>query len=200
LIRVTVWGINRECCVTKDGIFMERISMNSTVVRGSITTLKPILDMYYIREMNQCDLGCVALIERTSQETFWDREDLHVLSQESGIQGRVITLGHEIVGYYMFQIQEDVLYLLNLTLTTTCRGQKIGSTVLSVLKRDYLNDERTILACHVRDSNLAAHLFLRSNKFRAQTVERAHFIDYVCDCPHYEDAYYFTFVKTGRYE
>jgi ribosomal protein S18 acetylase RimI-like enzyme len=164
-------------------------SMNTTIAPASTTTIKPILGKYYIREMIPDHYSLVVNIEKSSRETFWNLHDFRQITQEDGNQGRIITFKRHIIGHYMFQITDESINLLNFTLMPEFRRQKIGTTVLNVLKRDW----QIPITCHIRESNTAAHLFLRSNKFQAQKVERSYFADYdLEDHPRYEDAYYFT--------
>ena len=173
--------------------------MPTTIAPGSVTTVKPLLGHFYVREMVGSDLGHVATIEKTSQETYWNREDFRSLLDEC-TQGRVVTFRNKVIGHYIFRLEDESLQLLNLTIHPDFRRQKIGSAVLNYLSQLYLQHERALsFTYHVRDSNLSAHLFLRVNKFRAQSVERAYFVDYdLEDRPHYEDAYHFTYDKNWR--
>lgn len=168
--------------------------MNATLDQVSSTFIKPILDEYYIQGMTETDLRLVAAIERTSKETFWDYQDFYNVLYDSGVQGRIITYKSSIVGHYLFQLVDNSIQLLNLTIAPDCRRQRLGSTIIETLIRDYVEDARSSLTCYVRDSNISAHLFLRSNHFKAKGVERAYFVDYdVANRPHHEDAYYFVY-------
>jgi ribosomal-protein-alanine N-acetyltransferase len=153
------------------------------------TTLNPLIDNYFVQAMKEEDIRHVARIERTSNETFWVEEDFVRVLDEPGTQGRVITKDGTIIGHFIFQFNENEIQLLNLTILPEYRRQKIGSRVIETLSGRL---EKT-LVCNVRESNLYAHLFLKYNGLKAQSIVRRYFVDYdVLERPAYEDAYLFS--------
>lgn len=139
------------------------------------------------------DLPHLLEIERSSKETFWDKDDFKELVKiENNIVGKVVEVDEAIVGYMVFQLDMEQIDLLNLTIKTEYRRTGYASNLIDHLKSK-LNSVRKTIRAEVRESNLQGQLFLKKNGFICTDILPFWFEDYVNDKepPRLESAYLF---------
>ena len=119
----------------------------------------------------------VLAIESDSFEFAWDEQDfLRCLRQKHCI-GMVAETEGRIVGYMIYELHKDRLHLVNFAVAPVNRRSGIGTLMIEKLKSKLSSYRRTRVTLEVRDSNLAAQLFFRSQGFRAVQVLRNHYED-----------------------
>lgn len=147
----------------------------------------------HIRWMIRRDMCEVLQIEQESfGEAAWTEEDfLRCLRQRNCI-GMVAESGPEgetVVGFMIYELHKYRLSVLKFAVGAGHRRQDVGSAMVSKLCSKLSSHRRKAIYTTVRETNLGAQLFLRSQGFRAIEVTRGHYGD---DSP--EDGYVFRYL------
>jgi ribosomal-protein-alanine N-acetyltransferase len=108
--------------------------------------------------------------------------------------GFVITDLKEPVGYVIYRrdTKRKRLLVLSMVIHPDYQRQGLGTALVNKLKTK-LRDRFRYIAWVVRESNLAGHLFLKSQGFQAVEVVKNHFVDYFPDVTEHEDGYAFVY-------
>ncbi len=102
----------------------------------------------------------------------WTEEEFRSHLKQCNCIGMVAELDETIVGYMAYYLEQGVLRLLNFAVAREHQRQGIGSAMMGKLKAKLLPGRRTKIVGEVRESNLTMQLFLRSQGFIADGVER----------------------------
>jgi ribosomal-protein-alanine N-acetyltransferase len=97
--------------------------------------------------------------------------------------------GERVVGFMIYELHKTRLHILNIAVGAEARRRGIGTQMLEKLVGKLSSQRRTRISLEVRETNLAAQIFFRTNDFRATSVLR-NFYD---DSP--EDAYVMQFCQ-----
>ena len=135
------------------------------------------------RWMQPRHLPEILRIERACFESPWDEEDFYWYLRRKSVVGMIVEIDDQIVGYMVYSKSKSRIELHNIAVEPTHRREGIGKMLID----KPLSKLRTVEAV-VRETNLAAQLFLRSMGFKAVTVLRKHHGE--------EDAYLMT-CRTG---
>ena len=131
----------------------------------------------HIRWMIRRDMPEVLAIEHASFEYPWSEEEfLRVLRQRNCI-GMVAEYGERVVGYMIYELHKNKLHVLDFACHPEFRRQGVGRQMVAKLVGKLSTHRRTRIALEVRETNLAAQLFYRTQGFRATGVAREHFPD-----------------------
>ncbi len=131
----------------------------------------------HIRWMIRRDMPEVLQTEQDSFEFSWTEEDfLRCLRQRNCI-GMVAEQGEKVVGFMIYELHKAKLHVLNFAVSPSCRRARIGSQMVAKLISKLSNHRRTRITLEVRETNLAAQLFFRSQGFRATRVLRGYYDD-----------------------
>ncbi len=145
-----------------------------------------------IRPMQLRDIDQVKAIEDQSFDCSWTKKEFHENLTTPHVYGRVAVLGDEVVGYAVFEtVLKEGLCIMNIAVAKEHRRRGIGSRLLKALKGK-LSKARCWISCHVRESNLPAHLFFRSSGFLATKVLRGFYDNSA------EDAYEFEYTASKQ--
>lgn len=137
----------------------------------------------HIRWMIRRDMPEVLDIERASFEFPWSEEDfVRCLRQRNSI-GMVAELDERVVGFMIYELEKTRLHILNFAVAVAYRRRGIGHRMVEKLVAKLSAERRSRILLEVRETNLAAQLFFRTQGFRAVSVLR----DFYVDTP--EDAY-----------
>jgi len=141
----------------------------------------------HIRWMIRRDLAEVLEIERASSPDAWDElEFLDQLRRRNCI-GMVADLHDQVAGYMIYELGKRELKVLRLVVDPRWRRKGVGAQMVAKLVGKLSHLRRSRIWVHVRESNLAAQLFLRSQRFRAVEIVRE------CYADTNEDAYVFCY-------
>lgn len=158
----------------------------------STSAPKPYPLLVSIRWIIRRDMPAVQAIERASFDCPWGYDDfLDALRQRNCI-GTVAEHEGQIVGYLLKEFDKTSYSILNLAVAPKWRRREVATQLVGKMKSNMIRRDR--ISATVRDSNLVAHLFLRSQRFRATTVLPAHQFEMS------EDAYVFEYVRNQVYE
>jgi ribosomal-protein-alanine N-acetyltransferase len=131
----------------------------------------------HIRWMIRRDMPEVLHTEQESFEFSWTEEDfLRCLRQRNCI-GMVAEQGEKVVGFMIYELHKSKLHILNFAVHPACRRAGIGNQMVAKLISKLSNHRRTRITLAVRERNLAAQLFFRSQNFRAVRVLRGYYED-----------------------
>jgi len=145
-------------------------------------------DELMIRWMIRKDMPIVEHIEQVSFPNPWTHDDfIRCLRQRNRI-GMVAEYGDDLVGYMIYELHKNRIHILNFAVDPKYRRDGIGTAMLAKLKGKLSCDRRTRIMLEVRESNIDAQLFFRSQGFFAISVLRDFYDDSA------EDAYLMRYV------
>jgi ribosomal-protein-alanine N-acetyltransferase len=131
----------------------------------------------HIRWMIRRDMPEVLQTEQESFEYAWTEEDfLRCLRQRNCI-GMVAEQGEKVVGFMIYELHKNKLHILNFAVHPTCRRVGVGAQMTTKLISKLSSHRRTRITLEVRETNLGAQLFFRSQGFRAVRVLRGFYDD-----------------------
>ena len=131
----------------------------------------------HIRWMIRRDMPEVLQTEQQSFEYAWTEEDfLRCLRQRNCI-GMVAEQGEKVVGFMIYELHKAKLHILNFAVHPVFRRGGVGSQMVSKLISKLSSHRRTRITLEVRETNLAAQLFFRSQRFKAVKVMRSFYED-----------------------
>lgn len=123
-----------------------------------------------IHWLNRGDMGDVLRIESASFDDPWIEDDfLNVLRQRNCI-GMVAELAGRVVGFMIYKLHKGNLEILDFAVDPRYRRQGVGRQMVDRLKNKLSQQWRTELQMLVRERNLVAQLFFRSQEFLAVDV------------------------------
>jgi ribosomal-protein-alanine N-acetyltransferase len=131
----------------------------------------------HIRWMIRRDMPEVLHIEQDSFEFAWTEEDfLRCLRQRNCI-GMVAEQGEKVVGFMIYELHKTKLHILNFAVHSSCRRAGVGVQMVTKLISKLSSHRRTRITLEVRETNLVAQLFFRTQSFRAVRVLRNYYED-----------------------
>ena len=140
-----------------------------------------------IRWLIRRDMSEVLEIERSSFEYAWTEEEFLCCLRQRNCIGMVAEHEHEIVGFMVYELHKSKLRILNFAVAGSARRHRVGTQMVGRLIDKLSQQRRREIVLEVRETNLDAQLFFRSQGFRALSVLRGHYDDTA------EDAYYMQF-------
>jgi ribosomal-protein-alanine N-acetyltransferase len=146
----------------------------------------------HIRWMIRRDMPEVLAIEQQSFEFAWTEEDfLRCLRQRNCI-GMVAEQSEKVVGFMIYELHKAKLHILNFAVSPTYHRQGVGLQMIGKLIGKLSSHRRTKITLEVRETNLPAQLFFRSQGFKAIRVLRRYYEDSG------EDAYLLQYCLAGE--
>lgn len=136
-----------------------------------------------IRWLIRRDMPDVLSIERACFEHSWSEEDFLCCLRQRNCIGMVAEQDHKIVGFMIYELHKLTLRILNFAVDPEAQRGGIGSRMIGRLVDKLSQQRRREIVLEVRETNLDAQLFFRSQGFRALGVLREHYDDTA------EDAY-----------
>ena len=131
----------------------------------------------HIRWMIRRDMPEVLQIEQDSFDYSWTEEDfLRCLRQRNCI-GMVAEQGEKVVGFMIYELHKTKLHILNFAVHPGCRRLGVGTQMVAKLISKLSSHRRTRITLEVRETNLQAQLFFRSQGFLAVRVLRGYYED-----------------------
>lgn len=154
--------------------------------------LKSVKGCFFIKWLHAGHYNAAASLECHSCERFLSENDIRRLMCERRFGGFVITHLTVPVGYVIYEHKQGLLKIQNLVVHSDFRRRGMATLLLEKLKtrKDWQN-----ISVHVRESNLAAQLFLRDSGFHALQVKPSYFRDSYPGLEERESAYHFIFRK-----
>lgn len=137
----------------------------------------------HIRWMIRRDMPEVLDIESDSFEFPWSEDDFIRCLRQRNCIGMVADLDDQVVGFMIYELQKTRLHILNFAVSSAYRHRGVGNRMVEKLVGKLSDQRRSRILLEVRETNLAAQLFFRSQGFRAVSVLRDFYEDTT------EDAY-----------
>jgi len=131
----------------------------------------------HIRWMIRRDMPEVLQTETESFEVAWTEEDfLRCLRQRNCI-GMVAEQGEKVVGFMIYELHKSKLHILNFAVQPAHRRSGVGAQMVAKLISKLSSHRRTKITLEVRETNLPAQLFFRTQGFKAMRVMRSYYDD-----------------------
>ena len=158
----------------------------------SLSRTEKDLARIHIRWMIRRDMPEVLGAETESFEFSWTEEDfLRCLRQRNCI-GMVAEQGERVVGYMIYELHKCKLHIMNFGVHPRWRRRGIGKQMVSKLISKLSSHRRTSISLEVRETNLEAQLFFKTQGFKGVKVMRSFYEDSG------EDAYLMRYSLTGE--
>ena len=115
--------------------------------------------------------------ESNSQQTnpatgVWTKEDFCFVLAKPNYQGIVAWQGKKIVGFAVYSLSKNKIYIFNMGVHIEHLNQGVCSEIITRLKNKLGSNHCVHLETDVRESNLSTQLFLRKKGFKAIKVVR----------------------------
>jgi ribosomal-protein-alanine N-acetyltransferase len=85
--------------------------------------------------------------------------------------------GEKVVGFMIYELHKNKLHILNFAVHPGYRRAGVGIQMVNKLVSKLSSHRRTRITLEVRETNLTAQLFFRSQGFKAVKVLRAYYED-----------------------
>jgi ribosomal-protein-alanine N-acetyltransferase len=126
------------------------------------------------------DHGPMAAIDRKTIGGGWTAADFHDALRNRDIVGKVAEADGRVVGLMVYDLPparnaSRRVKIMRLAVAPPCRRLRVGTQLVGDLIRSRSKGDTIWHAA--RETNLAAHLFFRSQGFRGVNVLRGHFED-----------------------
>lgn len=148
------------------------------------TARTPARVAVHVRWMIRRDMPEVLGIEAAGFAFPWGEDKLVGLLRRRDCIGMVAEHGEAVVGYMVYLLRPRHVRVLALAAHPEYRRAGVGRQLVAKLAAKLSPRRRTRLTLRVRETDLAAQQFFRSQGFRAEAVRRGH---YAADTG--EDAY-----------
>jgi len=140
-----------------------------------------------IRWLIRRDMPEVLRIEQESFEFPWTEEDFLCCLRQRNCIGMVAERDHQIVGFMIYELHKSRLNILNFCVAPEYRRQSVGTQMIVRLIDKLSQQRRKEILLEVRERNLDAQMFFKTQAFRAVKVLRSYYDDTT------EDAYIMQF-------
>jgi ribosomal-protein-alanine N-acetyltransferase len=134
-------------------------------------------DEPHIRWMIRSDCKDVLAIEKESFEFAWDEEELIRCLRQRTCIGMVVEVGDEICGFMVYELHKNRLHILNFAVGEKYRRNGYGAAMVNKLIGKLTYQRRSRIVLEVRETNLQAQLFWKSQGFRAVSVLKGFYED-----------------------
>jgi [ribosomal protein S18]-alanine N-acetyltransferase len=137
-------------------------------------TTKQSIDVH-VRWMIRRDMEHVLAIENACTQYPWSEEDFVLFLRKTGNIGMTAEVKDEVVAFMVYELHINKLTLGNLGISPNHHRRGIGSAMIDKLKSKLSSDRRNTITVLVRESNLDAQMFFKSQGFVAVEVLRNHY-------------------------
>ncbi len=136
----------------------------------------------HVRWLIRRDFAEVMEIERDNPPAWTEENFLDVLRQRNTIGMVAVAKGSNwphsaetdpVVGFIIYELHKDWIQVLNLAVAKSCRRSWVGSQIIfELISKKLSSHRRTKITVDVRETNIAAQLFLASLGFLAVRIDR----------------------------
>lgn len=128
------------------------------------------VDKIHLRWIMKDDLDEICEIEKKCFEFPWMKEDFSRCLQKRNCIGMVAEYRGKIVGFMIYELLKHRINLLNIAVSKEYQRRSFGSQLIERLVKKLLTTSRSRIAFTVRERNLNAQIFFRSQGFRAVSI------------------------------
>lgn len=130
-----------------------------------------------IRWLIRRDMPETLEIEKLCFEFPWSEEDFLVCLRQRNCIGMVAEYEGFIVGFMVYELHKSRLRLLNLAVSPWAQRKGVGQQLIKRLQDKLAQQRRRQIIATVRETNLDAQLFFRSQGFKCVAVLRGSYDD-----------------------
>lgn len=143
-----------------------------------------------VRWMIRADMPSVLEIEKASFEYPWTEDDFIKCLRQRNCIGRVVDRGKDCAGFMVYELHKKLIEVLNFAVAPDHRRTGVGEAMVDTLKGKLSMQRRKAVSLPIRETNLPALQFFRSQGFRAigilhdhyeETTEDAYVMEYALD-------------------
>ncbi len=131
----------------------------------------------HIRWMIRRDMAEVLKIEAESFDQPWTEEDFLKCLRQRNCIGMVAERQDRIVGFMIYELHANRLHVLNFAASPEHRRAGVGNQMVSKLVGKLSSHRRSKITLAVRERNLDAQMFFRTQEFKATRVLRNYYDD-----------------------
>lgn len=146
----------------------------------------------HVRWMIKRDMPEVMDIEAASFEFPWSEDDYIRCLRQRNCIGMVAEHNDKVIGVMIYELHPTRLHVLNFVVAEEYRRRSVGQQMMNRIISRLTMDRRTRVLLEVRESNVPAQFFFKSQKFRAVSVLRDFYFDTA------EDAYLMQYRYQGE--
>lgn len=129
----------------------------------------------HVRILVKADLRDVLEIEKESFGLAWVHKDFMRCLRQGNYHAVVAEYNQRVVGFMVYEVVNDEIQLLNLTVHSGYRRLGVGSQLVTAMIERVYHASLLGIRIEVRETNLGAQLFFRSLGFLGTDVLREHF-------------------------
>jgi ribosomal-protein-alanine N-acetyltransferase len=134
------------------------------------------------------DLPDVVKVEQSAFGEPWGDDEFKYYLKKRNCIGKVATYNEKIVGFVVYEVNEDSITILNMAVDYTKQRRKIGTEIIKHVQQK-IGGKREKITVVIRETNLDAQLFFKAMGFKALSVIRDFYADIT------EDAYLMEYEK-----
>ncbi|MGL6097729.1 MAG: ribosomal protein S18-alanine N-acetyltransferase [Fimbriiglobus sp.] len=131
----------------------------------------------HIRWMIRRDMAEVLYAELHSFDHAWTEDDFLKCLRQRNCIGMVAEQSEKIVGFMIYELHKSRLHVLNFAVHPDHRLRGVGRQMVSKLVGKLSSHRRSKVTLAVRERNLDAQVFFRTQAFRATRVLRNYYED-----------------------
>lgn len=131
----------------------------------------------HIRWQIRRDMPEVLAIEGQCFAFPWGETEMLKALRQRDCLGYVAEFGEKILGFMIYLLRKDHIELLTLAVDPVYQRHQVGAQMVAKLGDKLSHHRRTHIRVDVRESNLSAQLFFKSQGFEAIKIERGGFAD-----------------------
>lgn len=135
-----------------------------------------------IRGLSTADLPAVIEIEHLSSPSPWTEKDFDRHLRRKNSAAFVVMSEGKVIAFAVVEVFKEFFQLVNFAVHPMYRRRGVGHGLISYIAKQLVPTKRKKIVIEVRESNLAAQLFLRENKYRAVEIMPTHYDDTGEDC------------------
>lgn len=158
------------------GLHRERrqVSGNGGVRVKEEETMKQ-LTRCNIRYLIRRDMHEVLEIDRRSFEYPWTEDDLIACLRRRNAAAMLAECVNGVTGFMVYELTRETINLLNFAVDPEFRRQGVGHMMVEKLKDKLSQQRRRQIILAVRDSNVPAQLFFKSQNFKATSTMHGYY-------------------------
>ncbi len=147
------------------------------MVKELSMTRETMEDKVDIRWMIRRDMSEVLEIEGQCFEFAWTEEDFLCCLRQRNCIGMIAERQERVVGFMVYELLKRQLHVLNFAVDPHVRKQGVGTQMVAKLVHKLAQQRRNEILLEVRERNLVAQLFFRSQHFEAYGVFHGYYED-----------------------
>ena len=130
---------------------------------------------FSVRWMIRRDMDEVLGIEQASFPIPWTEEDFLQCLRQRNCIGMIAERNEQVVGFMIYEMHKEKLHIVNFAVHPSWRRQGVGAAMVKKLVSKLSGHTRYAIDAYIRETNLGALLFGRSQGFIGVRVLRDYY-------------------------